>query len=57
MATETLQFEKQSVETAQQELDRAMQDFNQQIQSFRLATDKIVRQAKDYVEKRKFWLE
>lgn len=56
MANDTMQFEKQAVETAQQELAQARQAFAQQMQAFQAAADKVMRQTGEYRAKRQFWL-
>lgn len=56
MANDTMQFEKQAVETAQQELAQARQAFAQQMQAFQAAADKVMRETGEYRVKRQFWL-
>lgn len=56
MANDTMQFEKQAVETAQQELTQAQQAFAQQMQEFQAAVDKVLRESGEYWAKRHFWL-
>ena len=57
MATDTMQFEKQAVETAERELKEARQAFQDVINAYKAANDKLYAAASAYREKRKFWLE
>lgn len=57
MATDTMQFEKQAVETAERELKEARQAFQDAINAYKAANDKLYAAASAYREKRKFWLE
>ena len=57
MATDTLQFEKQAVEMAEQELQQAQRDFNNQMGAFTTATETLIKQTVEYIRKRQFWLE
>ena len=56
MANDTMQFEKQAVETAQQELAQARQAFAQQMKALQAATDKVMQETGIYRAKRRFWL-
>lgn len=57
MATGTLQFEKQAVETAEQELKQAEQDFTAQLKNYTTTADGLLSQLSAYLTRRRFWLE
>jgi len=57
MATETLQFEKQAVDTAQKELQQAQKDFDKQLNTYTTVANKVISQISDYISRRRFWLQ
>lgn len=57
MATETLHFEEQAVETAERELSEAKKAFDDQLNTYRATADSLFYQTSEYISKRKFWLE
>jgi hypothetical protein len=57
MATETLHFEEQAVETAQRELNEARKAFEDQLKVYKAAADKLFSETNEYVSKRRTWLE
>lgn len=57
MATKTLHFEEQAVETAERELSEAKKAFEEQLSVYRATADSVIYQTNEYLSKRKFWLE
>ena len=57
MATETLHFEQQAVNTAEQELEEAVKAFESQLNTYRAKANSLLRQTTEYADKRSFWLE
>lgn len=57
MATDTLHFEEQAVETAQRELREAREAFEEQLGIYKTAADELYQQTSQYMAKRRTWLE
>lgn len=56
MATETLQFEKQTVEAAEQALKKAQQDFREKLSAYQEAAKEHYVTANAYKQRRKSYL-
>ena len=57
MATETLHFEQQAVQTAEKELEEAVKAFESQLNTYRATAGSLHYQTEEYMNKRKFWLD
>ena len=57
MATETLQFEMQAVDTAEKELQKAQKAFRDQMVTYQTAAEQYTAQVNAFISKRHFWLE
>lgn len=56
MATETLQFEKQVIQTAEQELKQARTAFQEQLDRYLMVASEELEKTGEYKSSHSFWL-